>query len=72
MLNNYNYGICRQGQYYVDKGGGGGGKEVKIWEMGISYMISGLKSIIIVYFFSRFVYIILIQILLYKYSFCCK
>lgn len=23
MLNNHNYGICRQGQYHVDKGGGG-------------------------------------------------
>lgn len=23
MLNNHNYSICRQGQYYVDKGGGG-------------------------------------------------
>lgn len=43
MLNNHNYGICRQGQYHVDKGGGGG-KEVKTWEMGTSYMTSGLKS----------------------------
>lgn len=34
MLNNHNYGICRQGQYRVDKGGGGGrGKEVKTREM---------------------------------------
>lgn len=30
MLNNHNYGICRQGQYHVDKGGGvGGGKRLR-------------------------------------------
>lgn len=71
MLNNHNYGICRQGQYHVDKGGGGG-KEVKTWEMGTSYMTSGLKSTTTVHFYSRFVYIIPTQTPLYKHSPCCK
>lgn len=49
MLNNHNYGICRQGQYHVDKGGGGGGEKrlrQGRWP-GTSYMTSGLKSITI-------------------------
>lgn len=73
MLNNHNYGICRQGQYHVDKGGGEGGKRLRQgrWP-GTSYMTSGLKSTTTVHFSSRFVYIIPTQTPLYKHSPCCK
>lgn len=73
MLNNHNYGICRQGQYHVDKGGGRGEKRLRQgrWP-GTSYMTSGLKSTTTVHFSSRFVYIIPTQTPLYKHSPCCK
>lgn len=54
------------------RGEGGGGKEVKTWEMGTCYMTSGLKSTTTVHFSSRFVYIIPTQTPLYKHSPCFK
>lgn len=69
MLNNHNYSICRQGQYHVDKGGGG--KRLRR-EIGTSYVTSGRKTATTVHFSSRFVYSIPTQTPLYKHSPCCK